>query len=107
MARDSDSSKVVEWRKRVWRFERCGTPLAQFCQKEGVSTPSFYRWRKRLLNEETASDDTPAFQSVRLATISKPMCVHLPGDVHIEVPVDNLDAVRVVLGELLRGRTTC
>ena len=107
MARDSDSSKVVEWRKRVRRFERCGTPLDQFCQKEGVSTPSFYRWRKRLLNEVTEADDAPAFQPVRLATAAKPMSVHLPGDVRLEVPMDNLDAIRAVLSELLRGRPTC
>ena len=107
MARDSDSNKVVEWRKRVRRFERCGTPLARFCQDEGVSTASFYRWRKRLLNEETEADDAPAFHSVRLAMVARPMCVQLPGDVQVEVPMDNLDALRVVLSELLRGRTTC
>jgi hypothetical protein len=107
MARDSDSSKVVEWRKRVRRFERGKTPLAQFCQQEGVSTPSFYRWRKRLLDEQPSKGDKPAFQPVRFATAARPMAVHLPGNVHVEVPMDNLDAVRAVLRELLRGHTTC
>ncbi len=107
MARDSGSSKVVEWRKRMRRFERGETSLAQFCQKEGVSTPSFYRWRKRLRNEQPSNGDKPAFQSVRLATVARPMSVYLPGDVHVEVPMDNLDAIRAVLSELLRGHTTC
>jgi hypothetical protein len=30
------------------------------------------------------------------------MAIYLPGAVRIEVPAENLDAVRAVLGELLR-----
>ena len=30
------------------------------------------------------------------------MAIYLPGEVRVEVPAENLDAVRAVLGELLR-----
>lgn len=39
---------VARWRKRLERFESSGQSAAAFCREEGVSTPSFYKWRKRL-----------------------------------------------------------
>jgi hypothetical protein len=33
------------------------------------------------------------------------MSVHLPGGVRVEVPMENLDGVRAVLGELMRHGT--
>ena len=46
MARSSDSGKVVAWRGRIRRFGRSGMTVVRFCRKEGVSTASFYRWRR-------------------------------------------------------------
>ena len=51
MARSSDSPKVVAWRRRVRRFGRSGLTVVRFCEEEGVSTASFYRWRNRLAGQ--------------------------------------------------------
>ena len=102
MARRGDSSKRAEWRKRLKRYGQSGLTVARFCGQEGISTASFYAWRKRLLGTKTGSKHTrPVFEPVRLATAGTPMAIHLPGGVRIEVPMENLDVVRVVVDEVL------
>ncbi len=119
MARFSDSGKAVDWRRRVRRFGRSGLTVVRFCREEGVSTASFYRWRNRLsergrLTREadagssatTGVEQAPLFQPVRVTGSETPISIQLPGGARIEVPTENLDAVRAVLGELLRHDAT-
>jgi hypothetical protein len=40
------SSKV--WRGLIARFEGSGLTAIAFCEREGVSSKSFYRWRTKL-----------------------------------------------------------
>ena len=102
MARRGGSSKRAEWRKRLKRYGQSGLTVAEFCGQEGISTASFYAWRKRLLGTKTGSKHTrPVFEPVRLATGGTPMAIHLPGGAWVEVPMENLDAVRVVVREVL------
>ncbi len=46
------------------------------------------------------------FQPVRVTGAETPISIQLPGGVRVEVPAENLDAVRAVLGELLRQDAT-
>lgn len=48
MSRSSDSGKLAVWRERLERFSRSGLTVGRFCAGEGVSSASFYNWRKRL-----------------------------------------------------------
>jgi transposase-like protein len=48
MARFVPGRKAQEWRRRMRRFLRSRQSVAEFCRQEGVSSPSFYLWRKRL-----------------------------------------------------------
>ncbi len=102
MAQRGSPSKRTEWRKRLGRYRGAGMTVARFCEREGVSTASFYAWRKRLGDAiETEKEGRPAFASVRLAPAGTPMAIHLPGGVRLEVPMENLEAVRAVVGEVL------
>jgi len=121
MAQSFDSPKAVAWRRRIRRFGRSGLTVVWFCREEGVSTASFYRWRNRLAEAGPAASNadarcrttvdgvaqTRAFQPVRVTTTAgSPVAIQLPGGVRVEVPAENLDAVRAVLGELLRHGAT-
>ena len=119
MARFSDSGKAAAWRRRVRRFGRSGMTVVHFCREEGVSTASFYRWRNRLAQRRrltpnadarssptTGLERTPVFQPIRVTGAETPISIQLPGGVRVEVPAENLDAVRAVLGELLRHDVT-
>ena len=48
MSRGSNQLKVKEWTSRFERFGKSGQSATQFCEAEGISTPSFYRWRRKL-----------------------------------------------------------
>ena len=119
MALSSDSPKAVAWRRRVGRFGRSGMTVVRFCEEEGVSAASFYRWRKRLAKQglpgrnadaprwaTSGVEQKPVFQAVRVRRAETPISIQLPGGVRVEVPAENLDAVRAVLGELLRADAT-
>ena len=48
MSRPSDPRKLAVWRERLKRFSSSGLAVGPFCSREGVSTASFYNWRKEL-----------------------------------------------------------
>ena len=56
-ARDRESY----WRDALARWRHSGRSVKAFCQAEGVSTPAFYAWRRRLDQSEPRR---PAFVPV-------------------------------------------
>jgi hypothetical protein len=48
----------AQWRSVLARAARSDLSVAEFCRREGVSTASFYTWRKRL--GAAASEMPPA-----------------------------------------------
>ena len=102
MARGEGLSKKAEWRERLGRYRASGLTVAGFCEREGVSTAAFYAWRKRLGDAKKARKGRqPAFAAVRLTPPGTPMAIHLPGGVRVDVPMEDLEAVRAVVGEVL------
>jgi len=129
MVRGSDPVKVRAWRERLERFARSGAMAKQFCADEGVSVASFYDWRRKLArtaairshqhehrdlgpNKHNASTST--FMPVVVSSAPAPVSILLPDGSQISVPSENLNALRTVVGELVRarqapaeGRTAC
>lgn len=88
MPRIPNPQLARDWRARLDRFERSGLTIAQFCQREGCSTASFYQWRRKLRNASP-----PAFVPVDLrddaSPASKPLLrVELPGGAVMVLPAD-------------------
>lgn len=113
MAREASQQAAARWRERLRRFERSGLSAARFCDAEGCSTASFYQWRKRLAaaNELDAAGDAAdaagakKFQPITVLA-SRPLVIELAGGTRIEVPPENLDALRAVIHELVRTERT-
>ena len=129
MARSSDSRKACTWETRMGRFARAGLTVGRFCEQEGVSTASFYGWRRRLTDDrvqrhsgggqrrvspqavntplaaEDAEDASP-FQAVRVTPAVGALTIHLPGGAWLEVPTGNRDTIRDILRELTRPDAT-
>jgi hypothetical protein len=99
------------WRQRLLRFECSGLSAVAFCAKEGVSTPSFYAWRRRLRRPTAEPADRPAappadvarLLPVRVLPAAAPVEVLLPAGVVLRLaPGCDLGFVRtlvVALGE--------
>jgi hypothetical protein len=48
MGRGPDRVKRGVWTRRLREFEQGDEPVGEFCDREGVSVTSFYRWRRVL-----------------------------------------------------------
>jgi hypothetical protein len=127
MVRGSNPIKVQEWTERLARYRNSEMSVAQFCDAEGVSSPSFYQWQRKLgkrsvsagsvKDSAASSTDRPgAFQAVQV-TPSQPLMaardlaaappaftrpvltVWLPGGIQVQV-ADNLPVISAVMREL-------
>ena len=125
MAREVNQQLQTTWRKRIDRQQRSGQTVAQFCRQEGVTTPSYYHWKRKLLSEQstrqtratprrkakapkrhqaktTAPSASPPF--VQLPLPAPPSCpwieVVLAEGTIVRLPQQNLAALHVVLGAL-------
>ena len=98
MGGDADPKKLAEWTNRLRRFEaRSSQSVAVFCQHEGVSVPSLYKWRKRLHGRP--------FQAVQVAPAvlgraHGEAIIHLGKEIRIELGSD-LTVVDLVVKRLL------
>lgn len=71
MARVRDHAKEQHWRRHVAAWRRSGWSVRAYCESEGLAEPSFYAWRRVLVEREpchatnrrhggSASDPAPA-----------------------------------------------
>lgn len=106
MSRSVDGGKRREWSERLRRFKRCDLTVAAFCETEGVSTPSFYQWRRRLdsLAMEAAPAATritrQAFVPLRIATpapAGAPVEIHLPNGARVSLPSNDPQGIAAAI----------
>jgi len=111
MPRGSNPIKVQQWterlvRERLVRFDQSSQTVAQFCQNEGVSQPSFYQWKKKLAspNKRPSSrqESSPAaFQALEVTSLPlSATTVRLANGIEIELGGD-LRIVQAVVKQLL------
>ncbi len=88
--RDPDATRR-QWAERLERFRRSGQTVAQFCDAEGVSAPSFYVW-KRTLAAESAATPIPALVPIHVTPSPSPPSasieLSLPGGAVVRFPAD-------------------
>ena len=76
MRRAADVTLVAKWRERMSRWQRSGLSITEFCQREQISQPSFFAWRKRLAGQRAVTRRRRARRMDRDA--STPRLVQLP-----------------------------
>jgi hypothetical protein len=70
-----DSGKEQYWRDLLARQAASGLNVARYCQREGLSLPSFYAWRRTIAQRDGAPRQPHchrAFQNRPRACISEP-----------------------------------
>ena len=124
MSRPSDPRELAVWWERFERFSSSGLAVRGFCAREGVSTASFYNWRKKLSLKgrrrssteghprprTSPADGRGRFQQVtvvpgtsRVLPTAPAICIQLPCETRIEVGAEDLDALRTVVAEVVRA----
>lgn len=88
------SERERYWRDVVARGSRSGSGVRAFCEREGVSTASYYNWRRRFDEaDEVANGELPLFVPVRVGGDGS------PGEVSaIEVAFPSGVIVRIASG---------
>ena len=67
MARPKDLGLEHTWRRRLRRQAISGLSIPEFCAREGVSTASFYAWKRRLAAPPPAAPaESPLFVPLHL-----------------------------------------
>ena len=59
----------AKWRERLARWRRLGWSITEFCNRERISQPSFFQWRRRLASESSSNGQrrvAPAFLPIEL-----------------------------------------
>ena len=110
MARGTDPLKRRQWSARLSRYAQSRQTVAQFCEAEGVSTASFFQWKRKLGPQARPKEpsETPAtakFHPVRvaLADSSAAVTIRLPDGAVIELG-DDARTIELVLDRLLSAR---
>lgn len=119
MSREAVLARRELWKRRMQEFEQGSADAAEFCRRAGVSTASFYQWRKRLrpVPSVPAAVPKPLAKAVRprkTTTNMKFLPVELLGPQNVEVqfpcgarvlvPSHDHEALRTVLQALVPGR---
>jgi hypothetical protein len=90
MARVRGAAAERIWRERLARYRRCDETVADFCEREGVSTPTFYAWKRRLaadaVNGQATRRSTPLFVPLSLGAAAAGVRIVLPGGAVVELP---------------------
>lgn len=100
--RTSSPELTAQWRDRLRRFEQSQLTVADFCQLEGYSAASFYKWKRRIA-DEYRGDHSDAFVPVELPVdaLQRPphdepgqgvdLRIELPGGALLRLDVDASD----------------
>ena len=83
-------SKRQEWIARLKRFQEKPTSVHAFCRTEGISTASFYLWRRRLADEPREPTTTPTFVPLTIThtTTAPAVEVAFPNGIVFRLPAD-------------------
>jgi len=104
MARLSRKQRQELWQDRLERYSRSDLTVAQFCQRENISAPSFYNWKRRLA---TTTQAPPQRSSVHrgfaevLVGVTQTAQATLPGGITISLGTDR-ETVTLIVDRLLQ-----
>ena len=115
MLRGSNAVKWRQWTERLERFAKSGQTVSEFCRAEGVSSPSFYKWRQRLASVRGQQKKQPqnrrgkssAFKRLHVspADVSSGVSVRLPDGIVVELGSD-LQTIERIVAQVLNYRAT-
>lgn len=114
MLRGSNPVKWRQWTERLERFAKSGQTVSEFCRAEGISTPSFYKWRQRLASvrrkqkkRQNRRGKSSAFKRLHVspADVSSGVSVRLPDGIVVDLGSD-LQTIERIVAQVLNHRAT-
>ena len=107
MGRIANEALALTWRRRVARQLRSQESIAEFCSAEGVSPNSFYAWRRRLREADSARPQSALFVPVELPTsaiAASGVRIELPGGAVVILPAEaSAELVTAAIGAVMQA----
>ena len=99
MARQRNPKVWERWSRIVEEFGSFQGTVAEFCAQHGVSSNSFFNWRKKLRKEADAGQRRGGFVAVQVSggLPSAPVQIHLPGGARVEIAAEHRDLLLEVI----------
>lgn len=97
MARLADPAVRQRWEKLVQSFERSDLTVAEFCDEHGVSSASFYLWRRKIRDP---SEDAGVFVPVAVESSREYIRIRLGDRAVVEIPPSETGALLAVVEQL-------
>jgi len=115
MGRAAKRGLASAWERRITRQRRSRLSITEFCSQEGVSSASFYAWRRRLRRGELAGPPSRLFVPVELPTpaiTAGGVRIELPGGAVLSLPADApielvTAAIRAAMPSALAEQSSC
>jgi transposase-like protein len=102
MARQLDAALRQTWRELISRQQRSGLSIARFCETQGISTASFYKWRREF--SQMTVPQRQAFLPVEVLVTEPsddaPLRVRLTAGAVIEIPPQRTDVLLAVIEKI-------
>lgn len=115
MGRAANEGLALAWERRITRQRRSRLSITEFCSQEGVSSASFYAWRRRLRGGESAGPRSRLFVPIELPTpaiVAAGVRIELPGGAILSLPADAplelvTAAIRAAMPSALAEQSSC
>lgn len=120
MSRGPDLARRELWRRRLREYARSNSTIAEFCDGAGVSTASFYQWRRKLADaaspggagkDEGFAKPSPAAASLNFLPVEimgagngSVVELQLPSGIRVLVPSRDQESLRTILESLTSDR---
>lgn len=114
MSREAVLARREAWKQRMREFEQGTAGVPDFCRRAGVSTASFYQWRRRLnavpakVPKPSAKAAPPRKANVKFLPVEllgpQNVEVQFPCGARVLVPSHDHEAIRAVLQSLVPSR---
>ena len=99
MARSPNPAVYQRWSRLIERHQQSDLTIAGFCGQNGISTASFYQWRRRIRNHAEPPGEFLAVQvSDRGAACD--VKVRFPCGTQIELNAGDTESLRLVVDRL-------
>ena len=97
MARLPDPAVRRRWEKLIQSFERSHLTVAEFCDEHGVSSASFYLWRRKIRDQSEAAG---VFLPVAVEPSRECFRIRLGDHAVVEIPAAETGTLLSVVGQL-------
>lgn len=100
MARLPDPAVYTRWSRLIQRHQQSDLTIADFCDQHGVSTASFYQWRRKIRKQAQQRGEFFAVEVGLPRESTRDVTVRFPCGTQIELDAADTDNLRLVIDRL-------